>query len=252
MKESPQAYLEYTNTVPPPQHEVDHFNSSPWTRTYLTHPSFKPIPTPSRVQPSKSGIQDNFFARTLNSPSTIPHWLVLVRKDFSPPAELDADPPFPISREEERKGKGQWQGKRGVTPRPITQTDLILLLDLGDDVTGYFNTLHGGVLGAIFDEVLGLCVESHRQYVNASTNTNPGAGTGAIPPLFTADLRVKYLGPVKSPGLVVFRTWLEWRRGRKWVLKGQAFGGGAEDGGTEGRVLAEAEGVWVASRVGVL
>lgn len=241
-----------------PQEEIDHFNSSPWTRQCLSHPSFKPISTPTRLHNPGANTQDKFFARTLNSQTTIPHWLVLKRKDWTTPAELSTDPlPEP----------SQGRGKGKVTAHPIPQADLILLADLGPDVNGYANTLHGGVLGAIFDEVLGLCVEGHRQNVYGNTHTdanpNPKPGTNQsadgnsngngkrtttipAPALFTGDLRVKYLSLVKSPGVVVVRAWLEWRRGRKWVLKGQVFGG--QDGDGDGRVLAEAEGVWIASR----
>src|ERR1700742_282349 len=63
-----------------PEDARRHFASVEWTNKHLSNPLYKAVPTFSRVL--KESGEDYFFARTVSSPSTIPHLLTLQLKDF--------------------------------------------------------------------------------------------------------------------------------------------------------------------------
>lgn len=66
-------------------------------------------------------------------------------------------------------------------------------------------------------------------------------GPGPRDSLFTANLNVSYRAPVPTPSELLIKTWLVSRTGRKWRSKGQLVD-------KDGKVLAEADGLWVVAR----
>jgi acyl-coenzyme A thioesterase PaaI-like protein len=103
---------------------------------------------------------------------------------------------------------------------PLTDTatgESLTLVSLGSDLNGHEDVLHGGVIATLLDEAL-------------------GAGIDA--PCFTAYLNVAFKQPVKTPGVVLLRSRVMRREGRKVWMDGRL-----EDG--MGTVLASAEGLFV-------
>lgn len=215
-------WMSWVATTPAPKDDLDYFNSVPWTKAYLNQqPLFKPVSTPSRAI-SQSTSDNSFFAKTLKGPSVISHWLLMMRRDFVTPSEL---PKGSIQNAETSKV---------IKTRSTEQTDCVLLLHLEKDLDGFAGTAHGGLLCAIVDESLSVCVEFHRQLISRSRA-----------PLYTAYLNTKFLAPVKTPGDVVVKSWLDKREGRKWLMKAQICDA------TES-VLFEAEGLWISAKEGAI
>lgn len=83
-------------------------------------------------------------------------------------------------------------------------------------------------MAAILDEVMGLCCGEH---VRSDGRETRGG-------MFTARLEMQYRAPVSVPATVVARAWVARRERRKLFARGQVVD-------TEGKVLTEAEGLWV-------
>ncbi|KAE8158104.1 HotDog domain-containing protein [Aspergillus tamarii] len=206
---------QFLETHPTSIQALDHFAAIPWINQFLTNPAYKAIPTYGRVRKSDN-TEDCFFAQTTNSPTTIPHFLTLQRKDFSPPPE---SPRGTISLS---------AGPRTTPYRAPEYPDCITLLDLGSPgLDGHSGILHGGMAGAILDETLGLTVSLH-------LTSHPKHGLSGM----TASLHVTYRAPVLTPSTVVVRTWVGVREGRKWVCRGQIVDG-------DGVILTEGEALFV-------
>ena len=154
------------------------------------------------------------FSETIKTPDTIPRLLALQRIDDSKPNSNSAieSSTTPI----EAQGPS--------TPY------LIVFAQLNRGINGFRDTLHGGVLAALFDEVLGMCAECYR------LSHAPGKAW-----LLTASLEIQYRGPVSTPGPVCVRTWIERWEGRKWFLKCEMV----DEGGV---VRAEGRSLYVASK----
>ncbi|KAK5062590.1 hypothetical protein LTR84_004663 [Exophiala bonariae] len=105
--------------------------------------------------------------------------------------------------------------------------DTITLFDIGSDLNGYTDTIHGRVLCASLDESLSVCVEIHRA-------RSPAKPAGA----YTVRLATDFRGMVNSPIVLIVKSKFEIAEGRKWFLRGTI-----ED--ENGRVLTQAEGIWV-------
>jgi acyl-coenzyme A thioesterase PaaI-like protein len=91
---------------------------------------------------------------------------------------------------------------------------------LGHAFEGAPGRAHGGVVAAIFDDVMGMVLTIH------ST------------PAFTARLTVSYLAPVPVGMELEFRARQTWREGRKLFIAAEAT--------HDGELLAEAEGLFIA------
>jgi acyl-coenzyme A thioesterase PaaI-like protein len=91
---------------------------------------------------------------------------------------------------------------------------------LGHAFEGAPGRAHGGVVAAIFDDVMGIVL---------TINTTPA---------FTARLTVSYLAPVPVGVELEFRARQTWREGRKLFMAAEAT--------HEGTVIAEAEGLFIA------
>jgi acyl-coenzyme A thioesterase PaaI-like protein len=91
---------------------------------------------------------------------------------------------------------------------------------LGHAFEGAPGRAHGGVVAAIFDDVMGIVLT-----INAT-------------PAFTARLTVSYLAPVPVGVELEIRARQTWREGRKLFIAAEAT--------HEGSVIAEAEGLFIA------
>ena len=81
-------------------------------------------------------------------------------------------------------------------------------VEFGPAFEGAPGRLHGGVLAAVFDDVLGAAMAQAQE---------PG---------FTGRLTVHYLAPVPVERPVTIRTWLGERNGRKLFVHGEAVHAG--------------------------
>ena len=98
-----------------------------------------------------------------------------------------------------------------------------MLISLGSGLNSYEHTAHGGFVGLVFDEILGVPAILARPKGKSS---------------MTASLKVDYKKPMRTPGIYLCRAWVERTDGRKIHT-----GGSMEDG--QGNVLATSEALFV-------
>ncbi|RMZ78235.1 hypothetical protein DV738_g4063, partial [Chaetothyriales sp. CBS 135597] len=190
------------------QETIDHFRSQPWLHQYLDDPSYRAF----RVL--KDTGEDFFFARTIATPTTIPHILCLNNSTIVTPPELPAGTPIPVN--DSRK------------PAPVPEKpDCIFLINLaGPAIDGHPHVCHGGIVASILDEAIGMVTMLHTEKAN-----------GLRELFYTVNLNVTYRAPVTTPSNVIVRCWLRARQGRKYIALGQIVD-------KDGVVLSEAQGTW--------
>lgn len=164
------------------------FNRVPWCSRLLAQPNLRTHAPSSRTsKPATS--EDSLFAGTFRTNRTIPSVLVFYPRPAASDSHINA---------------------------------ISALFALGDGMNGHPSILHGGIVATILDEAMGfwLNVNSERAHMLAvSTGHKAGEladGTGA----FTAQLNIKYLKPVKAPGLLLAKVRLVKVEGRKIWLRG--------------------------------
>jgi hypothetical protein len=163
--------------------DYDYFHANPWSRKWLDDAQYTAVKMTTRVpKPTRA---EDYFARTLNTPSTISHWLDLASTALIDPNTIDQTTPGP--------------------DRP----DVVLFVSLERGISGFRDTTHGGVLCALLDEVQSTCVELRRLAQSPDTVN-----------LYTASLNIDFRRPVPTPGLAMVKAWLESRQGRKWRARG--------------------------------
>lgn len=168
--------------------DISCVQNEPWAKQWLDDDRYSAISITSRMQ--KATGQDDFFAKTLRTSTTIPHWLYLVHN-----ALLD----------------------RAIGPHVLGRScpDVMLFVALKQGVNGFRDTAHGGVLCGLLDETQSTCVEFHRR-----------AASTAADILYTARLSVEFCRPVSTPTLIMVRAWLSKVEGRKWHVVGEIVDGG--------------------------
>ncbi|RMD41893.1 hypothetical protein DV735_g3215, partial [Chaetothyriales sp. CBS 134920] len=199
---------------------VTRFASIPSTNRWLSNPLYKTIPTFCRHLKHRTD-EDLFFARTINTPETVPHMVSLVRNDL------------PARSQRHRLTQAAPESV-GSTPVSVSQypdqPDLVVLVEFGPaGVDGHPSIVHGGVCSAILDESMSLVILLHNLYLPRSEA--PG-GT------FTANLNLNYRAPVTSPGQFAVKCWLRGRERRKWFTRGVIVD-------SQDRVLIQADAIWV-------
>jgi acyl-coenzyme A thioesterase THEM4 len=115
-----------------------------------------------------------------------------------------------------------WQSffKPPTSSKPF---EVIYLLKLGSGLNGHHNLAHGGFLSVVLDDVISTAADIERPEDKST---------------MTAYLKVDYRKPVKTPGVLLSRAWLEKQEGRKMWGRGTI-----EDG--EGNVLADGEALFI-------
>jgi thioesterase superfamily protein 4 len=108
-------------------------------------------------------------------------------------------------------------------PTSSKPSEVLYLLKLGSGLNGHHNLAHGGFVSVVMDDVIGNAVDFERPKDKST---------------MTAYLKVDYRKPVKTPGVLLARGWLERMEGRKMWGRGTI-----EDG--EGNVLADGEALFL-------
>ncbi|PGH35083.1 hypothetical protein GX50_02114 [[Emmonsia] crescens] len=229
-----------------PAETLNHFQSDPWTSSFLNLSTHTATKIYSRTSDPSTG-EDAFFAHTINSPTTIPYCLTLRKKQPDTPPIQPPYASFPPP------ATGPNAPKTG--PIPSNKVDLFALFDLATPgINGHPNTAHGGVIATLLDEIMSVAVSVHIPGYRENASAERAR-------LYTAQLDIRYLKPVRVPGMVVVKAWCVAREGRKFFMRGQLV---QEEGEGEGRgkgqlewvkrklVCAEAYGVWVQAREGKL
>ena len=218
----PAVRAKFIQTYNPPQQALQHFASITWTNAWLQNPSYHIVPCWSRHK--KSSGEDFFFSKTINSEKTVPHMVPLTLRDLSTP-----DVTSPTANANTAQANSSYD----YTAITSTPAELVVLVQLGAlGVDGFPNVIHGGVTCALLDEIMSMLVAQHR------INLPGGVLDGS---LFTVNLNTNFRAPVQTPGPVVVKCWLVRRHKRKWLTRGQI-----ED--EYGRILADADAVWVVTR----
>ncbi|KAI3401471.1 hypothetical protein diail_10905 [Diaporthe ilicicola] len=155
-----------TSTKPTPanEDEIKHFKSISWCLKHLQPPETELIITSAYSRTPKPNFEDALFSETINSPSTLSHFILFYPRPSDPRSVLS-----------EIKG----------------------LITLGHNLDGHPGVCHGGIVATIFDEVLGYAAPGGRLH---GEGEDGGAPVSAY---VTAYLNTTYLRPVRTPGTVL-------------------------------------------------
>jgi len=182
---------------------IEYFKTIPWCAEIINNPSYASTPTSSRV--SKASTEDSFFAETLQTERTL-------RKCLTLSAKPDDSLNLPIQ-------------------------EILVFYELGNGVNGFPNTAHGGFIATLLDEEMGILINTNHEYANKKSGRNDEISS------MTAYLNMKYMVPVKTPGILLGRAKVvrtEQGRRKIWIR------GTIED--KSGKELAEAECLFVKPR----
>ena len=132
-----------------------------------------------------------------------------------------------------------------------------MLATLGDGMNGHPDILHGGIVASLVDESMGIFqgVNSERAHLS---NVKVGKAEGELPPqeitTYTAELTVKYLHPVRTPGSIIVTTRRKKKEGRKeWlVAEVKQCANATEDYDGELVTCATGEGLFIRPRASKL
>ncbi|KAJ3496494.1 hypothetical protein NLG97_g2613 [Lecanicillium saksenae] len=132
-------YVELLRQVPVDKDSLAFFSGVPSTSSYMRdHAHLQPAVFPSRLL--KNSSMDTFWSQTLNTPDTIQHAILLIRKSIM---NLQYQTP-------------EFQADDSLEWTP----DVSLLVQLGSRINGWQDTVHGGVLASLLGECLGCAVET--------------------------------------------------------------------------------------------
>ncbi|KAK4987483.1 hypothetical protein LTR50_004615 [Elasticomyces elasticus] len=188
--------------------DIAYFSSRPAFHALLQSPTLE-LRTPSSRDP-KSSTEDSLFAQTFYTPSTIHAALSYYERPAPSAAQIES---------------------------------VTTLLALGEALNGFPHLLHGGVVASILDEAMGilLSLNQERAHFRAVAEGKRDGGVPEALGCFTAELKVVYVRPVRTPGVVVARAWFVRREGRKtWIW--------AEVRDEGGEVKAKGEALFVEPR----
>ncbi|KAE8442340.1 hypothetical protein EG329_003473 [Mollisiaceae sp. DMI_Dod_QoI] len=192
-----------TRTEPDPDLKAK-FSDTPWAIKLFEDPTLKPFVNDSRIVKSHTG--DTFCARTLATEDTIAAWQSFYRLPSTPSSATQSS--------------SSSSSPTSTSSSSDKNVEILSILKLGSGVNGHRDICHGGFVSLLLDEVLGSIAESQR-VGDQST--------------MTAYLKVDYKAPVRTPGTVLCRAWLEKREGRKMWIKGTV-----EDGRGQALALGDA------------
>ncbi|PCD17918.1 hypothetical protein FGRA07_07386 [Fusarium graminearum] len=165
--------------------ELSFFASHPWTASLLSAPDTIPF-LPSCRNPQSSA-HDQLFGNSLNNARGLTHFLSYFR---APSVEVAKDPSHNI-------------------------TEIVVLVSVGEGVSGYPGIVHGGIVTALLDESMGTIFDLN--------------GT----------LDVKFLKHVPTDSVLCITAIAEKIDGRKTTVRGEM-----KD--EQGQLLASCSSKWVA------
>jgi thioesterase superfamily protein 4 len=184
---------------------IDYFKTIPWCCKIIDNPLYTTSPTNSRL-PKPSTTEDSFFAETLQTGRTIRKCLTL-----------------------------------NTLPQTTDNTELpihsvLTFFELGNGVNGFPNIAHGGFVATLLDELMGILLSVNQEYNHRER------GEKLEMDYMTAYLNMKYSAPLRTPGVVLGRAWVDKVESRKIWIRAVL-----ED--EEGKGLTSAECLFVKARV---
>lgn len=191
------------------------FASIPWVRKLLQDPHWASIPTPSRI-PKPSG-EDSFFAKLLNTPTTMEGYLTQFRRPDWALAN-----PAPLTKER-------------IKQEAAEVMELRTFITLGKDLAGHPEITHGGVTASIFDEVMGVMIMIR---LLGGDPHLAGDGNG----LFTAFMNIQYKRPVPINSAIMVLAWV------KKIEGGRKFWIESEIKNEQGEVCATGQTLYVRAK----
>lgn len=99
------------------------------------------------------------------------------------------------------------------------------LFGLGDGINGFAHVCHGGLVAVMLDETLGSLMWKNK--------------ANSVQTAMTAELKISYLAPIKTPQVVLVTGQMGEVKGRKYYIDGTV-----KD--CCGTTLAKAEALWIA------
>lgn len=191
------------------------FMRIPWTASLLNRPNIV-CRQPSSRRFKDSG-EDSLIAETLKTPRTLRSCICFYQK----PSE----------------------GQEKIE-------EVSTLITLGNGINGHPGTMHGGIVATIIDEGMGILqmANGERDHFLAVAK---GRAEGELPPSgygwYTAELNIKYLKPVLTPGALIVTARYTKRDGRKeWIYaEVKQRVGASEDYDGDEIVCATGEGFFI-------
>ncbi|KAK3390929.1 HotDog domain-containing protein [Podospora didyma] len=210
---------------------VAHFRAIPWCAALLNDPAVLDVIVVDR-RPLPSG-ESNFVRRVMNGPTTVRACVTFFRmleptsgqknKGALTGGVPGQEKGRAISASKELlQGGGPADGEDPKNPFLLFNA----LLDLGEDLCSYSNTLHGGLFAVLMDEVMGTAANFQSPY----GDQDHGA--------YTVRFNTHFRKTVQTPQIVLVRGRVVKRDGRKLHVRGTI-----ED--KDGNVLGEADGLWI-------
>lgn len=130
--------------------------------------------------------------------------------------------------------------------------EMSTLIMMGDGMNGHPNILHGGIVASILDEGMGVLqmANYNRDHLRA---VGEGKALGELPPSggsFTAELKVRYLKPVLTPGALIVTARYQKIDGRKeWIhAEIKQRGGDSENENGDEVICATCEALFIIPR----
>lgn len=156
----------------------------------------------------------------MNTADRIPRVLAFTRKGDFERLYSSLSPSASPSSSSPDGGRGGETGRSAEANGP-ENPGFIVFAQLGRGVNGWRDTLHGGVLAVLLDEVFAPCAEGYRAVVS-----------GDQARIYTAKLEVMFRAPVVTPCVVMIKTWVSRKKGRKYFLEAEIV---TEDGVVKAR-----------------
>ncbi len=195
-----------------------HFLAHPWSRALLTSPTAVILPESPRRE-VRASTEDQLFADVLSQRDTLN--AMMSYHNYQPHVSR-------TSTKQERF-------------LPIVST----LLDLGYRLNGFPGVLHGGIVVTLIDESMGIYLSRNCERGAFSPTGKPEMCEGWSGETFTADLRVQFKRPVKTPQVVRVDVSLKKvEGGRKYFVEAKLVGSALG----EDVVLATGEALWIATK----
>jgi acyl-coenzyme A thioesterase PaaI-like protein len=192
--------------------QIAFFRAIPWCAALLSQPGLVvDLPVSRRRTPADGGHRSTLFSRALNTPDSIPAYVVF----YPTPDGTDS---------------------ATTSTTPTSEVPMVMeahsLVALGPMVNGHDGVSHGGLVVALLDEIMGQLLDANRA---RGARPRGGAMTGYLNTRFE---RPVLTGSVEAPGVVWLTARVVRYEGRKYWLEAEAR--------DEGRVvLARADALFI-------
>jgi acyl-coenzyme A thioesterase PaaI-like protein len=215
----------------------------PWIARGFQHPGAVVRVAHSR-QP-KASTEDSFFAEILKTDRTIQSCLSYHIEEESPTGSA--------------RGQNA-EGLEGQQDNDECLKEVTTIIAMGEGMNGHPKILHGGMTAALIDESIGIyqatnyAYQVRRRAARSKKKGEKDVFTGT----FTAELKVRYLAPIRTPGCIEVKVKRTKKEGRKEWLRAEVrqwVGEGEEEdregeGGGKVIVVAEGEALFITPRAG--